>query len=324
MVMGNPYAAPVNTQALTGGVSRAYYTYQITQGGNQTAQQTKAGSWIVAGSNSNTTKTIPVLGALAFIPASTSSFAITASTDINTTGTPETSLFNTSDNNGLQQIELNITQKEQLQDRLYLRIDKDATPNSTDAADVLKFYNDNVNFYTKTVDQKHTAIDARNVFDKPVPLGINGLMGDYTLRLGYNNIQNTKVVLKDKFLNTETELQNNTTYNFSITADANSKGENRFELIIQAKAAVDVDNINSAGFSAKVLNTVISNGQLRVQVNSNKPATIQIVDLNGKRIATKAAVNGLNVINIYHKAKGMYIVQVTDGTNQVTEKVVKQ
>jgi ribosomal protein L28 len=325
MIMGNPYAAPVNTQALTGGVSRAYYTYQISQGGNQTAQRTKAGSWIVSGTNSDNTKTIPVLGILAYIPSSTTQFTVTAATDINTGGTLQTGLFRTLGNDDPTQVELSITQQGQLQDRLYIREDKNATANSTDAMDVAKFYNENVNFYTKTADQKDAAIDARKEFTQPIQIGITGTIGNYELTLNSNTIKNSTVVLKDKFLNTETTLKANEAYNYSITSEAASKGEQRFEINLQTKAIADTDNTTSTDFSAKVLNTIVTNGgELNIQVNSVKPATIQIFDMQGKRINTKAASNGMNRLNLQQAAKGTYIVQVTDGTNVVTEKVVKQ
>ena len=319
MLVGNPFAAPVNTSALTNGINKSYYVYQISQGGSQSARQTKAGSWTVVLS-SGTTTTIPTLGVIAYIPNSTSSYNIT-NADINTSGTPATSLFNTT--TPIKHIALQIEQDGQLQDNLFIRAEANATANGNDANDLAKFYNDNVNFYTKSKDGKDLAIDARSSFNESIRLGIGGLTGDYQLKLANKKIDNATVILKDNFLKKETVLKAGELYNFSITADANSKGENRFELIVQSKAAVDTDNSNNTGFSAKVLNTVINNGQLRVQVNSNKPATIQVVDLNGKRIATRAAVNGLNQLNIHHKAKGMYIVQVSDGVNMVTEKVVK-
>ena len=90
-LISNPYAAPVNTQALTGGVALPYYTYQIIQGGSQALQQTKAGSW-VSHITSSTSTTIPVLGVLAYTPTSSSSFNI-GITDLNTGASLQTGLF---------------------------------------------------------------------------------------------------------------------------------------------------------------------------------------------------------------------------------------
>lgn len=317
MVVGNPYAAPVNTSALTNGAGKSYYVYQIVQGGNTNAQRTKAGGWVAVLSSSNTT-TIPVLGAIAYQPGIVN-YNI-SNTDINTGGTPTTGLFNT--NNSVKNIELIVEQNAQLQDKLFIRADANTTANANDANDLQKFYNENVNIYTKSTDKKDLAIDARNNFTDSIILGISGLVGDYNFRLANHSIDNVRVFLKDKFLQTKIELQANAVYPFSITTNAASKGENRFQLVFQSKAPVDIANNNTDGFSAKVLNTVITNGQLRILVNSIKPASIQVVDVNGKGIASKAAVNGTNQLSIQHAAKGMYIVRISDGANVVTEKIV--
>ncbi|MBS1628381.1 MAG: hypothetical protein JSR07_10995, partial [Bacteroidetes bacterium] len=171
LLVGNPYAAPVNTQALTGGSAKPYYTYRITQGGSQAAQQTIAGGWVAASGNSSTSVTIPVLGALIYTPSSTSSYLISTS-DINTGGTNETSLFGAS--KPINQLELVLNKNGDFQDKLFMRVDNASTNSAKDEMDLPKFYNDNVNFYAiNTNEDMRLAVDARKDFNSNIPLGIS-------------------------------------------------------------------------------------------------------------------------------------------------------
>jgi len=321
MLVGNPYAAPVKTSALTNGTGVSYYVYTISLGADQTAQRTKAGSWAPVLSSSATT-TIPVLGAIAYTPAATTSYNITTA-DILTTGTLQTGLFGTE--TVIKNLELVVNDKDgAYQDKFFIRSDAGATDKGTDIKDLTKFYNDNVNLYSITGDAQRLAIDARKELNTSIPLGISALAGTYTINVANNNLENTNVYLHDKLNNRLTELKAGSSYAFDITADAASKGENRFELQFLNKATTTIAD-NNGGFTAKVLGNVISNNQaVKVQVQNANHAVIQIKDLSGKTITTQNAVNGINNVNISKSALGMYIVQTTDGNNTVTEKVVKQ
>jgi len=324
LLVGNPYAAPVNTQALTGGSAKPYYTYRITQGGTQSAQQTLAGAWVASSGNSSTSVTIPVLGTLIYTPSTTNPYLISTS-DINVGGTNETNLFGVS--KPINQLELVINKNGDFQDKLFIRADNTATNSAKDEMDLPKFYNDNVNFYTINKNEDvRLAVDARKDFNTTIPLGISGTAGSYVLNVANNNLEDITIYLKDKLNNTQTELTPATNYNFNITADAATKGEGRFELLFVSKATATLPATTSGGFTAKLLGNVITNNQpIQVQVqNASANAVIQVKDVNGRAIATQAAINGLNTINVSRASLGMYIVQTTDGNNIVTDKVIKQ
>ncbi|MBS1648849.1 MAG: hypothetical protein JSR09_04005, partial [Bacteroidetes bacterium] len=194
-LVGNPYAAPVNSQALTGGAAAPYYLHQISVTGTP---QTKAGSW-AAVLSSNTSTTIPVLGVVAYVPSSTTPFTVTAATDINTGGTVQTGLFGGA-NTTIKNVELVINNnKGEYQDKLFVRI-------GTDKNQLSKFNNDNVNFYTINGKNQHLAIDAREQLNTAIPLGISASAGTYTINVANNNIDNVSIYLKDKFTQSQTEL----------------------------------------------------------------------------------------------------------------------
>ncbi len=322
LLVGNPYAAPVNSQALTGQTaSTNYYVYTISQGGSQTAQRTNAGSWVAASSSSNTSNTIPVLGVIAYQPASLSSFSITPS-DINTGGTLQTGLFGVQ--SPAQQIELSVEQNGDFRDKLFVRLDANATAAGTERADLLKFYNDNVNVYTiSTTDNTRMSIDARNVLNT-IPLGISGLTGDYNFKLTNNSLpEGTTVYLNDKLLNTKTALKTGDTYNFSITSDASTMGEQRFELSFSIKSTATA-NDPQGGLTANVLGNITGGNLIAVQIaGATTPVTIAIKDMSGKALGTISAANGIQYVNVGNTAKGMLLLQISDGKSSIIKKVMK-
>ena len=322
MLVGNPYAAPVNSKALTGQTAGTnYYIYTISQSGTQSGQRTAAGSWVAASSNSNTSNTIPVLGVIAYQPANTSSFSITPS-DINTIGTVQTGLFGVQ--SSAQQIELQVEQNGDFKDKLFVRLDANATASGTERADLLKFYNDNVNVYTIGIsDNTRMAIDARNVLNN-IPLGISGLAGDYNFKLNSNNLpEGTIVYLKDKLLNTQTALNIVDTYPFTISRDTATMGEQRFELLFSSKKTVETIDMNGS-LTANVLSNITSGNLIAVQIGgSTTLVTISIKDMNGKALGIMNASNGIQYVNVTNTAKGILLLQISDGKSTIIKKVMK-
>jgi hypothetical protein len=319
LVIGNPYAAPVNTQALTGGSSRAYQTYQITQGGNTTAQRTKAGAWVPAASNSNTTTTIPILGALAYIPANTNVFNV-SNTDINTSGTAATNLFNTN-NNSITQLGISLEQEEQLLDRIYCREEKNNNQS------LPKFKNDIANLYIKASNNQVLSIESKNQLQGKEQLGLIAAKGNYTFTVNENSLpQKTKAILIDKYQQTETVLTTNITYHFQVTNDTASQGENRFEIVFNPTntSTVIAETLNhNRVFAVKLLHNVGSaNIAIQMQHAFNNQAIATVTDVQGKVISSKAIVSGNDNI-VMPEVKGMYLVIITDGIHKVVEKVIR-
>ncbi len=322
LLVGNPYAAPVTSKALTGQTAGTnYYIYTISQSGTQSGQRTTAGSWVAASSNSNTSNTIPVLGVIAYQPASTASFSITPS-DINTSGTVQTGLFGVQ--SSVQQIELQVEQNGDFKDKLFVRLDANATASGKERTDLLKFYNDNVNVYTiGTTDNSRMAIDARNVLNN-IPLGISGLAGEYNFKLNSNNLpEGTIVYLKDKLLNTQTALNIVDTYPFTISSDTATMGEKRFELLFSSKKTVVTADVNGS-LTANVLGNITSGNLIAVQIaGATTPVTIAIKDMNAKALGIMNASNGIQYVHVGNTGKGMMLLQISDGKSTIIKKVMK-
>jgi hypothetical protein len=318
MILGNPYAAPVTTQSLTGQTSAPYYTYQIAATGTP---RVKAGSW-VAQTSSNTTTTIPVLGVVAYQPSSTASFNI-ATTDINTSGSLQTGLFG--EEPLTAQLELSVEQNSYFQDRMFVRLDANATVNGTDKTDLKKLYNDNVNLYSiDTIDNSRLAIDARNTLST-IPLGVYGAAGNYNFKLASNSLpEGTTVTLIDKLLNTQTELQAGDTYNYTITSDASTYGEQRFSIVFNSKKTTLTNDPGAGSLTANVLGNITRGNMVAIEIaGAAGPVNIAVKDMSGRALNNISATNGIQYINIGNTVSGMLILQISDGKNAVIKKVMK-
>jgi hypothetical protein len=323
-VIGNPYTAPINSSALTAQTANVpYYTYKIAVTGTP---RVKSGAWVASSSNSSATTTIPVMGALCYMPTSSTQFNISTS-DINTTGTMETGIFNTG--SSIQQIEINLNKGNDFADKLFIRTDAMATINGQDRFDLPKFENESSNFYTIAPDNTHLAVDARKEWDQKIPLGIHTEIGNYSIAVEKNSLPlGSDVYLKDKLLNVLTELKAGAQYNFAITSDTTTQGEKRFEIFFtkSSSSLTAFDVPSNTGLSMSVLGNVVNGNVLNVQVNGLKAdevGSLSIIDLNGRIITTKNASNGLNRITINNAFNGVHLIQLSNGKNLITQKFIK-
>jgi hypothetical protein len=258
------------------------------------------------------------MGAIAY-EAGVASIDIDGTTAISTTGNGITGLFGEAET--LKYLELQVTSAGNFHDKLYVRADANASDASNEKMDLVKLSNDVTNIYTIALDKSRLAVDARKGLEANIPVGISSPAGSYTFTVASNNLPNaSNVYLLDKLTNTKTVLTPGATYSFAITADATTKGDERFELGAVKTAIVDV--INNEAFAVKVLGNVVNNA-VTVQVKGAKSAVqITVVDVQGKIISTTTSNKEINTVSLA-SGSGLYLVKVTDGDNSIVNKVVK-
>ena len=325
-MVGNPYAAPVNSSALTGQTPGTYYyTYQISQQSGTTAQRTMAGSWVASSAGSSTSTTIPALGVVAYLPASTTPFTVSTA-DINTSGTVQSSLFGL--NAAAGQLELQVQQDGIFQDKVLLQFDTTLSAANASARSLQKLYNFVTNLYSITPNGTDMAIDTRNQLNNSIPLGMYGNAGNYIFKVNTNSLPTgSTIYLIDSVLNTQTVLKQDSSYAFSITADTTTYGEHRFSLLFNYKQAIIAprDSSTSTGLQATVLGNIVTGSSVGVQVSGAAgPVVIRVLDMDGHLLQEIQGSNGISYINTGRIASGMVIMQVNDGKNTVIRKIIKQ
>lgn len=127
------------------------------------------------------------------------------------------------------------------------------------------------------------------------------------------------------FVNGAGQSTQNRSYRFDDAAPL--KGKNYYRLV-----QVDFDNRSTAShiamvdISAKGFYTLqpAGNGQFRLQISSTQPVALQVVDMNGKKLLTKTAVQGMHLIDLTAYAQGIYLLQLYQDNVVTTEKLIKQ
>lgn len=95
-----------------------------------------------------------------------------------------------------------------------------------------------------------------------------------------------------------------------------------------AKPSTSVNIIDGAasGLQMQILGTVLDGSVLSIQVNglkSNELGNVSLVDINGRIVATKSVTNGVNKINISGLSKGLQLIKLSNGLDQLTKKFIK-
>jgi hypothetical protein len=315
-LVGNPFAAPLNSIALTGGAAAPYYFYQANSA--STDSKVKSGAWIVASSNSSNTTTIPMMGLIAYQAPSTNSFTIPIAA-INTAGTAVSALFKTTA--AATQLNIDLMKNNTLFDRCIVREDIDANAQRIDQKDLLKMENVTANVYALTPANDRLAVYTQPAFTQAIPLAINAPVGTYQF-----NIQNTLNTsadwyLIDNYTHQQQLLANNSTYTFDITNDASSKGNKRFELSKQAWTtsvgrASNQDPIQLLG------NLVQDHIALQLDAKIRQ-ASYQLLDIRGAVLAQGTLMAGKQEIAMASFVSGMYLLHIQNDQQHSVYKITK-
>ena len=314
-LVGNPYAAPVNSIALTGGSAAPYYYYQASSASSDI--KVKSGAWIPVANSSNTT-TISMMGLIAYQAPNTNAFSITTAA-INTTSSTVASLYKTTAAN--DQIVVELQKNNILFDRLIVREEATAGYNTVDANDLLKMDNVVANIYALTAKKEHLAVHTEPSFTQAIPLGISAPIGAYQFKIT-GAMGASDWYLIDNYLHQQVVLNTQTTYSFDINNDAASAGESRFEL---AKKMWTTQVGNSALLSSLMLQSNLVQNEIRfVATPTFEKLHYKLLDTRGA-ILKEGIVNEANqTIAVDQLAAGMYILQVANANKQEVFKIVKQ
>jgi hypothetical protein len=315
-LVGNPFAAPVNSIALTGGAAAPYFYYQANAA--STDIKVKSGAWIANSGSSNNT-TIPMMGLIAYQASSTTSFTIPI-TDINTSGSAISALFKTTA--AATQMNIDLMKNNILFDRCILREDADATAQRLDQKDLLKMENVTANIYTLTPANDHLAVYTEPSFTQAIPLAISAPVG--TFQFNIQNAMNSTAdwYLIDNYLHQQKLLTNNSTYSFDINNDAASKGSQRFELSKQTWTTSIGTTSNQE--SIQLLGNLVQD-HITLQVDATiHQANYQLVDLRGAVLAQGTLSAGKQEIAMASLASGLYILHIQNDNQRLAYKITKQ
>lgn len=163
---------------------------------------------------------------------------------------------------------------------------------------------------------------------RAVQLGINNLVtGNYSLEATTLNafVGNHIAYLKDNETDELTEIKDNTQYSFTVSSTQNNY--NRFSIVFNAKKPLPAVSTTSSFTISLSPNPANSKTVVSYTQATAENTTIIITDATGKKVQTinlGKVQNGVQPLNIAKLAVGTYYVQVNNGKESKTEKLVIQ
>lgn len=323
-LIGNPYACPVDVSLTTRGTSvNANFSIWNAQAGSRGAYVTQAFS----------SSYILPSGAAFFAQTSAGTNNTITFEEADKVTTTPTSIFRTISNEEKLVLELT-NENNNYTDQLTFYFDdknKNYTVNNDVLWDAEKLLNPDANLYSFSNDGKKLAIDRRPIEDSSIiPLGLtNTSNASFYLTVKeipavINNSYN--LYLNDKWLNTQTLLQPNTSINIAISSNMQSQGNNRFEIVSKLKPVLQTAP-NS--FTISISPNPAANGKTTLSYKQAiaENTTIVITDAIGNKVQTinlGKVQNGVQSLNITKLPAGSYYVQVSNGLETKIEKLVIQ
>jgi len=185
-----------------------------------------------------------------------------------------------------------------------------------------------LNFYSWSADNSKLALDVRSfTADRTIPLGITSSYAqEFIIRAEDMAMpQGEQLYLHDKYLQSYTLLQQGTEYKFSITKDGASQGDNRFELGMNPTGIAAVQN---KGLDVDIMpNPATDEVTISYNARAKANTTVRIINVEGITVITQKLglqQSGSVKIGLAQLASGVYLVELTSGTDKVVHRLVKE
>lgn len=321
-MVGNPYPSPVdigtvvyNAKVANQVVGSAFYVFdpKLGAGGQYIAVPIGSGAAAPYSMQANTCFQVR-----AHHNGATLSF-----TEANKTASANSFLFKAP----ADYVTLNVyDQQYHLWDKLDIQFNNNAADAEDADYDAAKILSTDFTFYSIAADGRKLAIDARPFNkDKVIPLGVASSY-EQTFIVRAENVAvpaGEAVYLHDKLLDKYVAMNVGSEYQFTIGKDAATQGDNRFELALKP-----AESKTTAGLSVTVTpNPATDNVGISFTSGSDDAVNINIADVSGVNVySNQVAVgkNGVVSVPLSNLASGIYLIEVTQGNNKVTRRLVKE
>lgn len=318
-LIGNPYASPINFD--TSGWTKTNIKNQYWSYNPNTGMYGIYDGDLQNGTN-GITKYISS-GQGFFVKAISTGASIQFTENIKCINNPGNTYYRSSnytlDSLAILKITLENDSSESDETLIYLSENGSTTGN--DLHDATKFYNDALNIYTTSDSNAKLAINEYPYPSNSDTINLSVWSYDSSAIMkthhrisidGANSIPNNiGIFLLDKFNNTITDTRNLSYYDFQITDNTNSYGNNRFKLILRNNSN-SVESIKSSGFTlfpnpTSTLLNIFSN-----QYFKNETHTLEIYNVNGQLVKKQELQFNDNTasVNVESLEKGVYILKI--------------
>ena len=213
-----------------------------------------------------------------------------------------------------------------LWDKLLLDFNDKATDNEDRSHDAVKPIGvADFNFYSTSSDNRKLALDSRPfAAEKVIPLGVSsGYQQNFIIRADYVAVPaGGKLVLHDKLLCKYVELNAGTEYAFTIGKDTATQGD-RFELAMRTSTPAVVKPLTVS----MTPNPATDDVKISFTSGKKEQVSVRVIDISGVSVYNKdlgEQQNGTISIPLSTFAAGIYMVELTQGDQKVTQRLVKE
>ncbi len=212
-------------------------------------------------------------------------------------------------------------------DMVYLQFNDAATTGNDYGMDAVKpFGGAGLNFYSLSADEQKLIVDSRPYGkDQSVPLGISTTVAqDYVIKAESIALPNNgELYLHDKLLQQYLLLQAGTEYRFTVSDNAVTQGDNRFELVTKPAATA-----KRGGLQVTISPNPATEAVAISYSNADAASvTVRITDLAGVSIFNQdLGIHATGTANISLSAftPGIYMVELTSGNEKVVQRLIKE
>lgn len=314
VLVGNPFPSQVNMDAVSGNnIGSSFYIWDANQGtrGAYTSYTFGSSSFNLPFGGAFVT-TLSTDGYILFDEADKTSG--TAGAPFKTTGIAN-------------QVELKLEDSTIFWDRLLLNFDDNAMA-TVDYPDAVKLYNPDMTFYTLSKDDSMLSIDMRPyVASEVIKLGLYaGIKKNFKFTAPNVNMPaGTKLFFTDKLLSKTIEVTPAFEYWFTVDTSSASWGNNRFELNTQGEPT-SIKNVNASKLKVKLVPNPTTDNVTLFYEGAGKELNIIVTNMMGVKVAVAKAenVNGNVTIPTAQLVSGIYNVTICNGSEVVTQKLIKQ
>jgi hypothetical protein len=214
-------------------------------------------------------------------------------------------------------------------DRILLFMNERSSP-VLEKDDAAKMANPAINFFTVSEDDYALAIDCRPYTEQEgsnrIPLHILApAFKGYTLTLPDLDLEKGRTVrLYDRFTEKYITLDKNTNYIFEVTADPKSKGH-RFDLVMGVEVITSLETVSNRFQVFLMPNPAQEQVRISIQRPDNlAETTFRIVSMTGVVLRNeKLAADTTDLdINLTELSKGIYLVEITHGTERIVKRLI--
>lgn len=307
-LVGNPYPSSIDWNATTGwtktNVSGSIYIYNPTSN--------SYGSFDGTTSTNGVTRYIS--SGQGFFVRTTGASPILSCTESVKSGNAGADLFKTENENMLRiKLIKNIDNYDETVIRFY-----DGKQNEfSETDDVRKLMNPTINIYSYFGDSQNVAINYLNPSNlKNSVVKLSAMVnetGTYKLDFsGINSFSSTPyITLKDKYLNTKTDLKAKETYSFDVTSDVNTNKDGRFEISFTEYPTATYENLSNEFSINTYPNPVNDILNINISNSEQKNYTFVIYNTAGAEIFKGKLTNNINQLNIENLDNGVYILKIS-------------